>query len=360
MLTEGDILMCFEAINPSQIYRVEHPAIVFQNLGYTCRMITLNQLEYLSDLSFLKGFKYVFLHRLPWTGAIDRLIHAARRFGTKIILDLDDYIFDPEVYSESGIFDRLDHLEKRLHLDMAARLRKTVLQSDLITVSTTTLQTAVKDMGKSCEVIPNAISETMIRQYNDDSNEEMSNRSGCINLGYLSGTSTHDRDFSVIQEAVDAVMDSENSVNLFIAGPLNVNPEFLEKHGNRIIRKPLVSWEQVHTLYRNIDINLAPLEGRNRFCAAKSAIKFLEAGILSIPTVATPTPAFRDAIRNGENGMLAVSVQDWRESLYHLCRSPNQRRSMGAHANQDVMSQFHLDTTKALWESILEVQALES
>src|SRR6202035_5617488 len=56
------------------------------------------------------------------------------------------------------------------------------------------------------------------------------------------------------------------------------------------------------------DINIAPLEVGNPFCEAKSELKFFEAALVEVCTVASPTGPLQRAIREGETGKLADTV----------------------------------------------------
>ena len=44
---------------------------------------------------------------------------------------------------------------------------------------------------------------------------------------------------------------------------------------------------------------------------SKSELKFFEAGILGIPTVAAATQTFREAIDDGVDGFVASSAEEW-------------------------------------------------
>jgi hypothetical protein len=63
------------------------------------------------------------------------------------------------------------------------------------------------------------------------------------------------------------------------------------------------------------DIDLAALEICNPSCEAKSELEFLEATLVDVPTIASPTGPFRRAVRHGETGFLAVTLGEWHETL---------------------------------------------
>jgi hypothetical protein len=66
------------------------------------------------------------------------------------------------------------------------------------------------------------------------------------------------------------------------------------------------------------DIDLAALEIGNPFCEAKSELKFLEATLVDVPTIASPTGPFRRAFGYGETGFLAATLGEWHETLLQL------------------------------------------
>jgi glycosyltransferase involved in cell wall biosynthesis len=80
----------------------------------------------------------------------------------------------------------------------------------------------------------------------------------------------------------------------------------------------------------------------NPFSQSKSEIKFMEAALLGIPTVASPTQAFQHAIISGENGYLAAPG-DWqglaREILFFL-RNPTAARRCAERGRQLVAERF--------------------
>ena len=66
------------------------------------------------------------------------------------------------------------------------------------------------------------------------------------------------------------------------------------------------------------NINLAPVEISNPFCEAKSELKYFEAALVDVPTVASPTGPMRNTIRDRETGMLANTAQEWYVAIRSL------------------------------------------
>lgn len=102
----------------------------------------------------------------------------------------------------------------------------------------------------------------------------------------------------------------------------------LDVFQKRIRRFPLTDWNGWFALASQFNINLAPLEHGNIFCRAKSEIKFVEAALLGVPTVASSVDPFEYAIRHGENGFLAGNVVEWIDALEKLVTQPALRQKV--------------------------------
>jgi hypothetical protein len=70
----------------------------------------------------------------------------------------------------------------------------------------------------------------------------------------------------------------------------------------------------------------------SRFNESKSAVKWLEAAAVGVPTVASASTPFRDAVDHGRTGMLCRTLEDWRDSISTLIDSSELRGRMGAAA----------------------------
>lgn len=79
----------------------------------------------------------------------------------------------------------------------------------------------------------------------------------------------------------------------------------------------------------------------------------MEAALVSVPTIASPTDAFQYAIRHGENGMLAQSGMEWQASLTSLSGS-GQREPLAERAHQDALSQYTPEVRSQQLVSIMD------
>ena len=88
------------------------------------------------------------------------------------------------------------------------------------------------------------------------------------------------------------------------------------------------------------DVNLAPLEYGNPFCEAKSELKFFEAALVGVPTIASPTGPFRRAIDHGKTGYLAATANDWYVYLKQLTEDVALRDRIAHDAYHAVLAAF--------------------
>jgi len=179
---------------------------------------------------------------------------------------------------------------------------------------------------------------------------------GRIRLGYFSGSATHDEDWRAIEPAVTALMHRDPRVELWLVGPLSTST-VLDRFGDRVTRVLPVPWQDLPQLLAQVDVNLAPLEA-TPFTAGKSAIKWLEAALVGTPTIATATPPFRDAVVDGETGLLVEPGADWSDALARVCDEPHVARLWGVQSRSSALSAYspemQADRYHAYFSAVLE------
>lgn len=236
--------------------------------------------------------------------------------------DIDDYIFDKTIAIESGLPDHI--------VNEADKYKNFMARCDFFTTTTKYLASEIqKKFHKPTFVVPNAVDY-------DFMNQEQISDSNNIIIGYASGTSTHDADFKTIIKPLSVILEKYPNAILRVIGYLDKNLLAFE---NRIEHYPFVNFDLFPKYLQKFDINLAPLTV-TPFNHAKSPLKYIEAGALCIPTVATATKGYEEAIVHGRNGFLCTSDEDWIRWLSFLIEKKDLRFRIGTEAKADVMSRF--------------------
>lgn len=279
----------------------------------------------------------VVLYRVPATVQVLSLLDVVRSRpeAVPLLFDVDDLVFDPAVAEEIPALRLLPPEESRLWLQGVARYRTTMQACDLYVGSTRALcEHAEAVTGLPARRFANGVGTVLARA--SDAAVRRPRAPGPLRVGYLSGTTTHDRDWQLVEPAVLEVLARRQDVQLWLVGPLNPTPA-LEVLGERVRRLPLQDWRALPELLRDLDVNLAPLEPLGRFNEAKSAIKWLEAALTATPTIASPTEPFREAVQDGANGLFATTHAEWVRCLDLLLGDAAVRHRLGGRARRDAL-----------------------
>ena len=245
--------------------------------------------------------------------------------------------------------------------ELFQRVRRTMLQADFCTAPTRPLADLMGGFHKPVEVIPNGFNEeTCLRSRNAMAAQRPD---GLVRIGYAGGTRTHQKDFARASSALAQILrrHSHTRLVLFHAKSaeaetpcLNIG-EFPELQGleSRIEWRQMVPLRNLPEELARFDINLAPLETGNIFCEAKSELKFFEAALVEVPTVASPTAPFKAAIAHGKTGFLADGKQEWFECLDRLVKQKDLRDKIGRCAFQNILRRYGPEQRSALVRSVL-------
>ena len=169
-------------------------------------------------------------------------------------------------------------------------------------------------------VIPNSLNNEQL-EYSEFLTQKKHNQAPHPDfvLGYFSGSATHATDLNVIYPEIIQLLEDFPDIKLRIVGymdlPASAN-KFIEKQ--QIEFYPVVDFLELQRLISEVDINLAPLAD-NVFTNCKSELKFFESAIVETPTIASPTFAFANAIKSGENGFLC-RPGEWYDKIVELYR----------------------------------------
>ncbi len=275
----------------------------------------------------------VVVYRVPMSPWLAACIDHARSLGRAVVFSCDDLVFDAASTPRDALA-ALTEAERAWWLQATERYAATLRASDAFLGSTEPLAAAAERLGIPAFTARNGIGRGGLAVAERVRKSPSGPRDGVV-LAYGSGTTMHDLDFAVVAPALARVLAARPTVRLVLAGHL-LSPPALEPWRARIRRLPFLPWHELLAALATVDVQLAPLRLHDPFSDAKSEVKYLEAGALGVPTIASPTAAFRRAITPGVNGFLAASSAEWEARLLELVDDAGLRRRLGNQALADV------------------------
>jgi glycosyltransferase involved in cell wall biosynthesis len=317
-------------------YRAFHP---YEQLRLAGVGSTLSHLTDPKLPAAIQQAHLVIFHRVAWDPFVAGLFAEVSQCGALAIADVDDLLFDPSAFHWIDSPDFQDPVRAQLYREEMHRHRLTLEACQAVIASTGYLAGQVRLTGKPAWVHRNGFSSEMLELAEAAYCNRKANEHSVI-IGYASGTPTHGRDFAVIKPALQRILQQYPQTELWLIGPLNPGKDWGSLAG-RVRQIPLVPWRKLPEYLVQLDINLAPLLLDNPFSQSKSEIKYMEAALVRVPTIASPTDAFKYPIHSGENGFLAANVSEWIETLSNLVEGADVRQQIGERAYADVVTRYH-------------------
>ncbi|WFB37459.1 glycosyltransferase [Kiritimatiellota bacterium B12222] len=324
-------------------YRVRQLEGALLALNHRVRLFDMHQ-AYAPDQDF-ETFDVVVFWRIPCCPQFERVVTQAKAGGAKIVCDMDDLIFAPEI-AKAEVIDgiRSQAYEEEDIQKLFLDYQQAMLLCDVFFCPTESLAKHMLRLGRTTHVIHNGYTANYLQRARIGLRESNTlKRSGLIRIGYASGSLTHQKDFEQTVSACVKILkkyahsrlvlfvksDEEEGIKLTL--DLAEFPE-LQALEHQIELRPFVSFDLMPYELARFDINLAPLEVGNLFCEAKSELKYFEAALVKVPTVASPTLPFKQSITSGKNGFLAETEAEWFDALDLLVKDEAARKSMGRQA----------------------------
>jgi glycosyltransferase involved in cell wall biosynthesis len=223
----------------------------------------------------------------------------------------------------------------------------------VVTVSTDFLAEKAREFCGDVRVVRNGLSEAFIKRADAvcRARQARAGSQEAVVIGYCSGSPYHDEDFSQLVPVLADLLDQNRHLSIRLVGKIEV-PRQLSRFDGRVVARPFIPYQEFPGVYRDIDINLAPLQFENPLALGRSEIKFIEAGACAVPTAATPSGAYRQAIVDGVNGIL-VEPDGWHAGLKWLIDHPAERNAIGAAARETVLGNYSAVERSREWGELM-------
>jgi glycosyltransferase involved in cell wall biosynthesis len=321
-----------------QRYRIDQKLEQLKHAGYEAAAVPWT--DPAQAFKLLPWHDTVIFYRVPALPDVIRMIATARALGKLVIYEIDDLLFDPmypppiETYgSYVGIPEYRSLMQGMALLRAAAKL------CDYAIASTQPLADALQGLVRSgkCFLHRNALdSQNLLPKKLPDPAKK-----GYVNLFYGSGTKAHNSDFmNEALPAIERILQEHPEVRLTIVGYLELPADFLAQYAKQVITIAPVKDVRAYWNYLSLsDINLAVLTP-DPMTDCKSELKWFEAACFGVPSVVSATRNYLDVLHEGEDALMARTVEEWYLALKLLLTQPEKRRDMGLNARQRVLKDY--------------------
>lgn len=344
MLANQDLKQCTH-------YRVEQKAFQFADAEVRLDITPHNQPELF--VQKLLGASSAIFYRVAANPGVIKAILTAQSLGVVTYYEIDDLIFSRDNYPDS--FDTFEgQIEEEEYVGL---LYGTVLTSFALDMceraiaSTPPLKVEMEQrVGEgNCLLLRNGLDRR--NSWMIDIGNEARSSSAKVRIFYGSGTKAHNSDFNELAgPALLEVLRLNPRVELVIAGYLRLSEAF-DAFEDRIVRYPFINnVDEYWSVLSTCDINIAVLSP-SVFADCKSEIKWLEAAVLSIPSVVSSTATYQGIISQGVNGFLASTQSEWVAVIKQLCADADLRTTIGSAARLKALGEYSTSSFKSIVRS---------
>jgi glycosyltransferase involved in cell wall biosynthesis len=256
---------------------------------------------------------------------IERL---TRRWKAPIVYDIDEPIFIPYVSPRNGYFNRLKFFSKVHYL---------FEMSDHVLAVNQVIADYAARYARRVSIVPMAV-DTQRYQPRTEAEQQDVTRIGWV------GTLTNQPNLELAAEPLQRLRQSHASVLRVIAD------EPMSLPGVEVEFIPWAYDIEVSKL-QQCQIGIVPVKP-SVWSAWKFFFKLIQFMSLGLPVVATPTGSNLEIIKDGVNGFLAGSADEWYERLRLLTEDADLRRSMGEAARETAKEHFSLVKQLEMIENI--------
>lgn len=332
-----------EGIPQCRLYRMQQKVDQLHHAGATAEIFTNAQADEIRDK--VSQYHVLVVFRMPATPKVIDVIATARRFGVTTFYDVDDLIFDAERYPPP--YDTLsDVVTPFEYAGLVTGLPLHRIALELCDYGITSTPTLVETMARHvrerrCFLSRNALSDVHVAALERIEADPPVHDESRFTIFYGSGTKTHNADMALATPALARFLSERRNARLHVMGPVDLGP-LMAPLAAQIVRVPFST--DLHGYWREVakaDVNLAPLVAAP-FNDAKSEIKWMEAGMVGVPSIVSSSATYDAVVRHGEDGLIAHNEGDWYPLLCRLADDRPLARRIGAAARRKVLADYGL------------------
>ena len=178
-----------------------------------------------------------------------------------------------------------------------------------------------------------------------------------IVIGWMGSGPVHHENLRILREPLEELSTEYNIQFRIISslGEAEIHDTFSNISGLTVDFgfDDWVSQKKVANEMQSFDIAALPLDDSVEFMKNKSIIKVLEHMSMNLPVVASDSPPYNGVIKDGKNGLLASSAEEWKNKLEILILDEQMRYDM-AEESRRTKEAYTIKAYTSRLESILQ------
>jgi glycosyltransferase involved in cell wall biosynthesis len=339
--------------NPCQRFRFEQYLKFFENNGFETSLsyiITKEQDEFfykpghylkkllvlikgvakrISDIKKVRQSDIVFVQREAFMTSSTFFEKQFKKTGTKFIFDFDDAIWLPNVSDANKNLEWLKDSKKT---------SKIIKIADFIIAGNAYLADYAKQFNSNVFIIPTTV-ETNVKY------QKSNNTTICI--GWSGSTSTIKHFELAIPVLLKIKEKYGHKVKFKVIGQHNYQHSHLDIQ--------FVNWTAETEIkeLEEIDIGIMPLPD-DEWAKGKCGLKGLQFMALEIPVVMAAVGVNKLIIKDGENGLLAISEKEWVDKISLLIESEQVRNRIGAAGRKTVVQNYSVISQQQIYLDVFK------
>lgn len=310
-------------------YRVLNKAEQLRSLGYTVWTVNASTFR----MAYAWQASHIIIYRTGYNEEFAELVRLAKKAKKPIYYDIDDLVIDTKYTDQLEYTKTLPKNEKAAYDAGVESYGMLMKLCDGVITTTEHLQQELLGYQKNVLINRNLASKELV-EISEKAYQEKKSNSTVIKIGYFSGSITHNENFELIEPAITQLLAEYQNLELHLVGHLEI-PKELDAFKRQVVIHEYVEWHELPKLISEVDINLAPLVNTT-FNNAKSEIKWIEASLVKVVTVASNVGAFKEMIQTNITGIL-VEDNYWYETLREVICSNRLRKNISEKASEYVL-----------------------
>jgi len=263
------------------------------------------------------GIIWIYAELFPYLpAAFERLAFSG---GKPVVYDFDDAFFIP--YDESG--------NPAVRAILTGKLGPLIGRSAMACCGNSVLQDYARHYTSRTMILPTVVDTDLYRP------GPQTAATAPLTIGWIGSPSTWCNVEPLLPLVEEICRSGQARFKAIGAGPAAAGVAFpgLE----------LVPWAEATEIaeIQAMDIGIMPLLDRP-FQRGKSGFKLIQYMACGLPSIASPVGVNSDIVEEGETGLLASTIEEWRHGLEQLMANPKLRHSLGAAARRKAASAYSL------------------